>query len=283
MKKHFKIDDVNLPKEFKKLFCKRYIAPTMVIKSFNPEKEMIIEGIANAAQPDRCEETILPEAWNLDNYKKNSIILLEHDRDKPIGTCLDFGVDKNGLYYRARIGDPSVADLTVDQIKARSLLAQGILKANSVGFLPRVIEWDEVEETLTYTEVELLEISVVSIPMQQDSLITSVKSFGEKVMTDKVQKSDDQFGQLKDMLGENTSCTKEIHDMVSKVVKAISDMPPKEDPAAGDEPVKALKDTIAKQAKEIETLKTQLAESEKSMNDLCDNLEKQGLINGETK
>jgi HK97 family phage prohead protease len=280
MKKTYKITDPGLPKEVLTFFGKRFVRPQMEVKSFNVDKEMIIEGIANAAIPDRCDELIMPEAWDFENYKKNPIILLEHDRNRPIGVCLDFSTDKNGLHFRAQIGNPQSAPLTEDQVKARSLLAQGILRTNSVGFLPRVIEWDEAEEIVRYTDVELLEISVVSIPMQQDSIVTSVKSFEGKIMS-QVSKSEDSYAELKSMVGENTDCTKKIHDMVEKMMKA--EPPAGADVEPDEDDKKSLKDQITKLLNENTSLKSQILESEQAINELCDNLEKQGLIKGEKK
>jgi len=170
------------------------------------EDDMQIEGYANASDPDRGRELILNSAWKTENYDANPIILFMHDHYCPIGTCLEYRVNDNGLYYKASIGRPSAyPTLTECQIMVRSLLAQGILRASSVGFLPFDIEYDEENDILRYTDVELLEISLVSIPMQQGSLLDSVgpaaKAINTNIILEEKKVMDPkQFDELKAML-----------------------------------------------------------------------------------
>lgn len=185
----YKSTDRRLPTDVRRAFDQRLGQDTrrpfnfaVTSKAFDPEGEMIVEGIANLAEPDRWGEVIVPSAYRLDQYKANPIILYGHDRQKPVGTCTEIGTKIDGLYYKASLGNPKVYPLTACQLEVRSLVAQQILRANSVGFIPKLIEWDEDEDVLRYTDVELLEISIVAIPMQQDSIITSVKSWRQRGM-----------------------------------------------------------------------------------------------------
>lgn len=148
-------------------------------KSFDPEKPLVIEGFANAAILDRTEEIMPKECWDLVNFLKNPVILSGHNswqNSHAIGKALSIEPTDKGLRLVAEIGDPSLGyELTDEQKTNRSLIAQGVLKAFSVGFIPHVWEYDEETETLTYKRVELLEVSVVSIPCQPDSLIETAK------------------------------------------------------------------------------------------------------------
>lgn len=294
MGKIYKSTDKKLPKELRRSFDqfvgKEVIRPFSfkslpTQKAFDPEDEMIVEGIANLAEPDRWGEIILPEAWNLELFKKNPIMLYEHWRENAIGTALDVQVKDDGLYYRAQIGNPKRAPLTPTQMHVRSLIAQGILRTNSVGFIPHVIEYDEDDDVLRYTDVELLEISIVAIPMQQDSVITSVKSWrkgksmttkpaqtAEKAAADDKEEGEEEaepkLADLKKMLEETCNYSKGCHEMLTKW-KPDGD---KEDEG------KKLRDEIATLKAENAELKADLEAIKTKSVALLEKLQKQGLV-----
>lgn len=237
------------------------------------EDEMNIEGFANAANPDRGRELILNSAWRTENYDLNPIILFNHNHNYPIGSCTEYKVDDQGLYYRATIGKPSAYPTLTDiQIMCRSLLAQGILKASSVGFLPFDLEYDEVNDILRYTDVELLEISLVSVPMQQGSLLDSVGPAAKQIINtiDKGIESMDkaQFDELKAML-------QKISDMCSAMQG--NDQIQQEACDKVKEENKSLKSKIEGLEKSFADLKTEKEDLEKSANELLDTLQKQGV------
>lgn len=217
----YRSEDKHLPKELRELFKAaqgpRRMPALTSVKSFDPAEEMIIEGCANMAKPDRVSEVIDPKAWRLDNFKRNAVMLYEHDRFRPVGLCLDTSVTDQGLFFRSVIGNPKLASLTDDQIKVRSLLAQGILKTNSVGFIPHQLEFDEALEVLRYTVVELLEISIVSIPMQQDSIITSVKSWRARSMDTPTQTA------VEKAIADQVVLVKQCHEMLTGITSKHQD------------------------------------------------------------
>lgn len=150
-------------------------------KGLDPNAPLTISGIANAANPDRVREVVVKEAWSLENYKKNPIILFNHDYHQPVGICTGIEATDEGLLCTATIGNPeSGYPLTDVQMMVRSLLAQGIIKAFSVGFIPDQMQYDDEKDLVTINKAELLEISLVSVPCQQESLINEVKAFSRK-------------------------------------------------------------------------------------------------------
>ena len=147
--------------------------PLHVVES-NPEKpDIIITGYANATSKDRVGDVIPESAWNmpgaLDNYKKNPILLAYHDHSKPIGVTTEIAADRLGLKITASIS--SAADDIYKLVKA------GILKALSVSFLVKDAMYDSVTDIFVIKDLELLEISVVSVPANQDSLFSISKGF----------------------------------------------------------------------------------------------------------
>jgi HK97 family phage prohead protease len=151
-----------------------------------------IAGYANYATKDRGNEVILPEAWKkgLENYKKNPVVLFQHKHDQPIGTCSAVTVDDKGLFIEAKISSAAEKLYGI-----QTLIRDGALKAFSVGFIPKRGRKDTATDTLYITELELLENSVVSVPMQQDSLFSVVKSLQdageyEKFLAENVEEFD---------------------------------------------------------------------------------------------
>ena len=130
-----------------------------------------IKGMANTVTTDRVGDTIVPEAWKrggLNNYRKNPIILFNHNYDTPIGKGTKVEGIEDGLYLEATISGNT---------RESGLIKDGVLKAFSVGFI--IKEADYIEETggLRILDVELLEVSVVSVPANPNSLFSVSKSF----------------------------------------------------------------------------------------------------------
>jgi HK97 family phage prohead protease len=135
---------------------------------------VIIEGWANKAVVDRGGDLIKKEAWNLDNFHKNAMILYNHDRDKPIGKALAVEAKDDGLYIKARISGSSDPEIT----KIRDLIKEGILNTFSVGFDCKRQE-KSADGVTEIKEAELFEVSVVTLPMNQDSTFSVAKKLDD--------------------------------------------------------------------------------------------------------
>jgi HK97 family phage major capsid protein/HK97 family phage prohead protease len=124
---------------------------------------------------DRMGDVILLSGWRLANFKKNPIALFQHNAYQPIGRWEDIKVEGDALTARLVMAEFGTSPL-INTI--RSLLEQKILRACSVGF--RALKVEPLEGSmiggLLFKEQELLEISVVSIPANQQAL-TTARSF----------------------------------------------------------------------------------------------------------
>lgn len=132
-----------------------------------------IRGFANTVTKDRAGDVIVASAWTtsnaLKNYLKNPIILFAHDHTRPIGKCVDITVSEMGLQIEAQVfkgSDPSIYNL----------VKNGVLKTFSVGFRILDAEWDDATDTFMILDLELFEVSVVSVPCNQDSTFSLAKS-----------------------------------------------------------------------------------------------------------
>jgi HK97 family phage prohead protease len=139
--------------------------------STESDDSIFIEGYASTVDRDRMGDVIPMKAWNegLSNYLKNPIILAYHNHQMPIGKMVEHKVTDQGLWIRAQI--PSeVGDVY-------KLIKKGILSAFSVGFRVRDADYDNATETFLVKELELHEISVVSVPANQNTLFSLAKAF----------------------------------------------------------------------------------------------------------
>ena len=139
----------------------------------NDDGSVMIRGMASTSDFDRAGDAISAEAWakgGLKNFEKNPIILFNHDYDRPIGRATGLKVTENGLELEARISKSAPANVC-------ELVKEGILGAFSVGF--RVKDADYISETdgLKIKDAELFEVSVVSVPCNQEATFSLAKSF----------------------------------------------------------------------------------------------------------
>lgn len=131
---------------------------------------IFIEGYASTNDIDRAGDVVSASVWEkgLQNYLKNPIILAQHDYDDPIGRMVEHKVDNTGLWIKARIS--AAAEIF-------NLVKDGVLTAFSIGFRILDAEYNSVAEVFLIKEVELVEISVVSVPCNQNTLFSLAKAF----------------------------------------------------------------------------------------------------------
>lgn len=138
-------------------------------------EELIIEGYANTTSKDRSGDVVLRDAWDsggLKNFKKNPIILAFHDRSKPIGKAIGYDITDKGLYISAQISKAAG--------NVYNLVKEGILKTFSVSIAIKDAEYDKKSDTFIIKAVDLLEVSVVSIPANANSVFSVKKSLGNE-------------------------------------------------------------------------------------------------------
>ena len=139
------------------------------------ENTLVITGFANTTTKDRAGDVIPRETWEkfeaFNNYNKNPIILFNHDWDRPIGKMLSYNITEMGLEVTVEISKG--ADGNIYQ-----LIKDGVLKAFSVSFYINDAKYISETDTFYITELEMLELSVVSIPCNADSIFSVVKSLG---------------------------------------------------------------------------------------------------------
>ena len=144
-----------------------------VIKAIEEgDGELRIAGYASTDSLDRQSDRILPTAWTrggLRNYEINPILLFNHDYNRPIGKVVEMSTDKRGLRIKGVISK-SAGEIY-------DLVKEGVLSTFSVGFLVKDADYDKSADGLIVKDAELLEVSVVSVPANQDATFSLAKSF----------------------------------------------------------------------------------------------------------
>lgn len=158
---------------------------------------VIVSGYASTGDIDRGNDRVLPEAFKetiSDRGEKSPIpMLLQHDGDKIIGNWPMLGIDEKGLIAQG--------ELKYDIDDCKKKVKNGDLRGLSIGY--RVLEYEvedgkgnviynsetglvpghDVDEMWTndsirvIKKIDLVEISIVSTPMNPYAFINSVKDF----------------------------------------------------------------------------------------------------------
>jgi len=149
--------------------------------------ERTIRIIASTEAQDRMGDKILAGGWELRNYAKNPVILWGHDHySPPIARASKTWVEDKQLMqdwnFPKAVGEKYELSDTI-----YTLYQESMLSSASVGFAP--LAWqtdfsDEEREELglgedgwLFTKQELMEVSAVSVPANQEALV-QMRSLG---------------------------------------------------------------------------------------------------------
>ncbi len=156
---------------------------------FKADKEstddvLVIEGYANFSGKisddysqvyiDRANEVVVPSGMDVAEFKKNPVILLNHDRGEVIGKAVTVTKKADGIYLKAEIHKGACKPEIFYAIQ------NGLIKTFSVGFRSIKGEWKEVGKRDVYfiTKSALREVSCVTIPANAESVF-EVKALTE--------------------------------------------------------------------------------------------------------
>jgi HK97 family phage prohead protease len=134
--------------------------------------ERQFEFVASDETPDSYGDIVRAEGWDLKRYKKNPIVLFNHDSDVPVGFSPKTYVEGTALNCIVQLADEGTSDFIDTLYK---LMKQRIVRAMSVGFRPPRTWSSCATRTnnfmgLEFNGQELLENSIVSVPANPNSL-----------------------------------------------------------------------------------------------------------------
>lgn len=164
-------------------------------------KDRTLRFVASDESVDRAGDVIVQEGWDLDNFKKNPVVLFGHDYfAPPVGRATSIGVDdKKRLVMEVEFA-PKETYAFADTIFR--LAESGFLNTTSVGFIPHETEnvgQDDDEDApegngkgghrrrkkpkRKFLDNELLEVSLVPVPANPNAVRLS-KGIETSVMDD---------------------------------------------------------------------------------------------------
>jgi len=128
--------------------------------------------VASDETLDRYGEVVPLDAWDFKNYKKNPVLLVDHDYkiSNIVGRANNLKVDKGSFTF-----EPEFHNITQLAKEVQEMVEKGWAPAVSVGFLPHGPKKDG-DKGLN----ELLEISFVAVGANPNALALAMKSIDDK-------------------------------------------------------------------------------------------------------
>ena len=168
-----------------------------LVQTTENERKVLIRGLASTNNLDRYSDIVEPGAFakSIATYMLNPVMLLQHNHEKPIGRFLSANIVPNGIEV--------VGEILHNEDEVMEKVEKGVMSAFSIGYIPKKYEVRSPDGVLLATEegitedapmsalfddkntriikeLDLLEISIVSIPANAQSVFAleaSTKSF----------------------------------------------------------------------------------------------------------
>lgn len=154
-------------------------------------------------------------------------MLWQHRQAEPIGVYTTMEEDSVGLKVKGQL-----ALKTARGAEAYELMKMGALSGMSIGYRSREDSYDRVTGVRTLKKLDLVELSLVTFPMNDASRVSAVKAIEELDSLSEIERH------LRDACGMSKS---EALAMVSRVKSVISRSDSGEREPAGSELLAALK------------------------------------------
>lgn len=142
-------------------------------------EQRIVAGLASTfGNIDRGGDVIERGAFTKTLKEKNGgkavKFLYQHDWREVLGIIITLEERQEGLYIEAMFAKTTLGNDVYELAKI------GALDSFSIGFRTIKSEWDEIANVRRIQEVELMEVSFVTFPMNEMARATAVKSMDEE-------------------------------------------------------------------------------------------------------
>ena len=145
------------------------------IKAYTTRVKEKLVAVASTETPDRTGDSIIAAGWQLKHFKENPVIPFAHKyNEPPVGIAKNIRIEGKNLIF-----EPVFHEFTqlAREVKAMYEADTPIMRAFSVGFIP--LEYDKKKKS-TIIKQELLEISAVPVPANQEALTIKSKSYTDE-------------------------------------------------------------------------------------------------------
>lgn len=151
--------------------CQRAIS-VLSVKAVDSGRRRF-SGVATTPATDRMGDEINP----LGVQFTNPVVLLRgHDHDEPIGRVTLKRPTAKGIEFDAEIPVPLEEGKFKDRVdEAWHEIAYGVVRAVSIGFRPLKYSFKD-NGGIIFDEIEVYELSTVSVPALPEAVISSIKS-----------------------------------------------------------------------------------------------------------
>jgi HK97 family phage prohead protease len=145
-----------------------HAVPTLELRSVGSG---IVEGYASTFNGiDSYGDSVAPGAF-ANTIKRNvPVMLWQHNQSAPIGRWLNLQEDSRGLHVRGQINMQTAAGK-----EAYSHLSEGDINGLSIGFVIYPNGAEQKDDVRILHEIDLKEISIVSLPADPNARVLQVK------------------------------------------------------------------------------------------------------------
>ena len=155
------------------------------------------KGYASTWDKDSGSDIITKGAFSKTLGERSDRVKILWQHDAPLGKPTLMREDEKGLYVEGYISKTRLGD------EALELMRDGVVDQMSIGFsIPQgKSEYSKNDSARVIREVKLYEFSPVTFPMNDNAMITGVKSLREQIMSGG-NMSDTQIKELSSLLDE---------------------------------------------------------------------------------
>ena len=181
-------------------------------------------GYASTWDEDLGGDIISKGAFNKTMQERADRIKVLWQHNEPIGKSMNMATDSKGLFVEGKISKTRLGDEAIE------LMQDGVIDQMSIGFSIPAGKSEYTEEgKRLINEVKLYEYSLVTFPMNEKAIITSVKSVSDAIRSG----------------AYNASEVKELSEALAEL-NALLKAEPSHDTHTGKQPqdLKALQDAI---------------------------------------
>jgi hypothetical protein len=135
------------------------------------EEANVFKGYASTYDLDRGGDIIVRGAFDktLAENASQVKILYMHKQDSPIGKPMLMRADEKGLYIEGKISDTALGK------DVKILMQDGVITSMSIGFITKEVDYNS-DGVRLIKELDLIEFSLVTYPMNEKAIITQVKN-----------------------------------------------------------------------------------------------------------
>lgn len=131
---------------------------------------------------DRQNEIVKSDSYDIDKFMENPVMFFQHNSySLPIGLWLDYKIENKSLYLAGWFHEKTDEWGNELSKTIKEYVKDGIIKATSIGFRSKQAHTERVENrnVLIYDEIDLIEVSVVTIGANPEALAKMKNYIGD--------------------------------------------------------------------------------------------------------